>query len=172
MGDSKINKPKPSNVGKPAARKKARKFLLQAMYQWHITKTPINELEKQFRTDFDMKKADIEYFHDVLHGIPKYVTELDKYIEPYLERRVDELDPIELSVFRIAVYELTQRVDVPYKVVINEAIELAKLFGATDSHKYVNGVLDKLAQKLRVMEFKKKGKDSPEAPPSKQEPSK
>jgi len=150
------NKPKPSNVGKPSARKKARKFLLQAMYQWQLSKTPINELEAQFRADFDMKKADIEYFHALIHGIPAHADSINQHIEPYLDRRVDELDPIELSIFRIAVYELTQRVDVPYKVVINEAVDLAKLFGATDSHKYINGVLDKVAQKLRVMEFKNK----------------
>ncbi|MBL4865840.1 MAG: transcription antitermination factor NusB [Pseudomonadales bacterium] len=160
MGDSQTKKLKPSNVGKPAARKKARRFLLQAMYQWQLAKTPIDELEEQFRTDFDMKKADIEYFHDVLQGIPQHVNDLDRHIEPYLDRRLDELDPIELGILRIAVYELTQRVDVPYKVVINEAVELAKLFGATDGHKYVNGVLDKLAQKLRVMEFKHNSKDS------------
>ena len=156
MADSQTNKPQISNVGKPSARKKSRKFLLQAMYQWQLAKTPISKLENQFRTDFDMKKADIEYFHDLLHGICKQTDVLDKAIEPYLDRRVDELDPIELGIFRIAVYELTQRVDVPYKVVLNEAIELAKLFGATESHKYVNGVLDKLAQKLRVAELKKK----------------
>jgi N utilization substance protein B len=139
---------------KPSARKKSRKFLLQALYQWQIAKTPVHELAAQFRTDFDMKKADLDYFHDLLTGITSQIGVLDKQVAPYLDRRLDELDHIELAIFRIATYELTQRVDVPYKVVINEAIELAKLFGATESHKYVNGVLDKVAQKLRVMEFK------------------
>jgi N utilization substance protein B len=154
MAEPEVNKPPAGNAGKPSARKKTRRFLLQAMYQWQMTKTPVNELETQFRTGYDMKKADVEYFHAVLHGICKQVNDLDEAIRPYLDRRVEELDPIELGVFRIAVYELTQRVDVPFKVVINEAIELAKLFGATESHKYVNGVLDKLAQKLRVAEIK------------------
>lgn len=161
MGDAPNNKLKPSNVGKPSARKKSRKFLLQAMYQWQLNKIPANELEDQFRIDFDMKKADIEYFHALLRGILLEVGVVDKHFEPYLDRRLDELDPIELSIFRIAAYELTQRVDVPYKVVINEAIELAKLFGATDSHKYVNGVLDKLAQKCRLRELKNSSQSTP-----------
>ncbi len=139
----------------PAARRKARRFSVQALYQWHMTGAPLNEIESQFRVDNDMRKTDVAYFHELLHEIPKCINELDDYFKPYLDRDISELDRVELAILRIGSYELSKRVDVPFKVVINEAIELAKYFGADESHKYVNGVLDKVAQKLRVVELKK-----------------
>lgn len=143
----------------PSARRKARRFAVQALYQWHIADDALSNIEVQFRTDNDMKKVDGDYFHELLHDIPKNLTQLDELFAPYLDRDVNQLDPIELAIFRIATYELTFRIDVPYKVVINEAIELAKVFGATDSHKYINGVVDKLALRLRSVEMKAKPKN-------------
>lgn len=138
---------------KPSARRKARKFATQALYQWQMTQHNLNEIETQFRVDNDMRKTDTQYFHELLHEVPGAVNELDSYFEPYLDRDKDELDKVELAILRIGTYELAKRIDVPYRVVINEGVELAKIFGATDSHKYVNGILDKVAQKLRLMEI-------------------
>ena len=138
----------------PSARRKARRFTVQALYQWQMTGTNLGEIETQFRVDNDMRKTDVAYFHELLHEIPKCINELDGYFGPYLDREIKDLDRVELAILRIGTYELSKRVDVPYKVAINEGIELAKYFGATESHKYVNGILDRVAQKLRVLEMK------------------
>ncbi|SIS86390.1 NusB antitermination factor [Thalassolituus maritimus] len=138
----------------PAARRKARRFALQALYQWQVSGSGLGDIEAEFRTDNDMSKVDDEYFHDILHGVPKEKSVLDDKIQPFLDRRLDELTPVELAILRLGAFEMCHRIDVPYKVVINEAIELAKTFGATDGHKYVNGVLDKLAQRERMVEIR------------------
>ncbi len=138
----------------PAARRKARRFALQALYQWQVSGSGLGDIEAEFRTDNDMSKVDDEYFHDILHGVPKEKCVLDEKIQPFLDRRIDELTPVELAILRLGAFEMCHRIDVPYKVVINEAIELAKTFGATDGHKYVNGVLDKLAQRERMVEIR------------------
>ena len=130
----------------PAARRKARHFAVQALYQWHVAGADLAKIEAEFRTDNDMSKVDVEYFHELLHGVPSEKSLLD--------RRLDEMTPVELAIVRLAAYELMRRIDVPYKVVINEAIELAKTFGATDSHKFINGVVDKLAQRERAVEIR------------------
>ena len=138
----------------PAARRKARRFTVQALYQWQMTGANIGEIETQFRVDNDMRKTDVAYFHELLHEIPKCVNELDDTFRPLLDRDIKELDKVELAILRIGTYELSKRPDVPFKVAINEGIELAKYFGATESHKYVNGILDKVAQRLRIVELK------------------
>lgn len=138
----------------PAARRKARRFTVQALYQWQMTGANIGEIEAQFRVDNDMRKTDVTYFHELLHEIPKCVNELDGIFKPLLDREIKDLDRVELAILRIGTYELCKRPDVPFKVAINEGIELAKYFGATESHKYVNGILDKVAQRLRVLEMK------------------
>ncbi|MFZ5603446.1 MAG: transcription antitermination factor NusB [Pseudomonadota bacterium] len=145
----------------PAARRKARRFTVQALYQWQMTGANIGEIETQFRTDNDMCKTDVAYFHELLHEIPKCVNELDETFRPLLDREIKDLDRVELAILRIGTYELSRRPDVPFKVAINEGIELAKYFGATESHKYVNGILDKVAQRLRVLEMKA-NRDKPE----------
>lgn len=149
----------------PAARRKARRFTLQALYQWQMTGANIGEIETQFRVDNDMRKTDVSYFHELLHEIPKCVNELDDAFRPLLDRELKDLDRVELAILRIGTYELSKRPDVPFKVAINEGIELAKHFGATDSHKYVNGILDKVAQRLRVLELKASKNPSPAANP-------
>lgn len=144
----------PASPGKPkaSARRKARSLALQALYGWHVADLPLSDIEAQYRTDNDFAKVDGAYFHELLTGVGKHLTELDESLATVLDRPVKELDPIELATLRIGVYELMHRIDVPYKVVINEGIELAKTFGATDGHKYVNGILDKLAPRLRSAE--------------------
>ena len=139
----------------PATRRKARHFGMQALYQWKMTGSSLNEIEAEFHVDNDMTHTDTDYFHELVHEIPSKISEIDTAYEPYLQEcSVDELDPITLSLLRLATYEFMYRVDVPYKVVINEAVELAKSFGATDGHKYVNGVVDKIAQQVRTVEVK------------------
>lgn len=141
-----------TNSSSPSARRKARRFALQALYQWQLAGADLSEIELQFRADNDMKKVDREYFHDLLHGVPAHVDTLDEALQPVLDRKVKELSQVEKAILRIGVFELLHRPDVPYRVVVNEGIELAKLFGAEESFKYVNGVLDKIARKHRRLE--------------------
>lgn len=143
-----------ADAGRPkaSARRKARSFALQALYSWQIADMPLSDIEAQFRTDNDFKKVDGAYFHELLTGVPRNLDEIDGHLATVIDRPVKEVDPIELAILRIGVYELLKRIDVPYKVVINEGIEMAKIFGATDGHKYINGILDKLAPTLRSVE--------------------
>lgn len=138
----------------PYARHKARKLAVQALYQWQISQSHPTEILTQYRQDQDFKKVDAEYFEELFQNITQSCDELDEKFKPYLDRKFEELDPIELAILRLSTYELLKRIDIPYKVVINESIELAKVFGANESHKYVNGVVDKTAQDLRKMEMK------------------
>jgi transcription antitermination protein NusB len=137
---------------KPAARRRAREMALQGVYSWMLSNNDVASIELNLATTNEMGKVDMPYFQELLQGSIKQVADLDVAIKPYLGRLPEELDPIEKAILRIATYELTQRIDVPYKVVINEAIELAKVFGAEESHKFVNGVLDKAVRTLRKYE--------------------
>lgn len=138
---------------KPASRHKARHYAMQALYQWYMTGYDLSEIESQFRADYDFKKVDLAYFQDILHQAPANMSEVEAAFTPYLDRELSELDPIELSLLRLGGYELLKRIDVPYKVVINEAVSLAKKFGASEGHKFINGVLDKVARDVRVVEL-------------------
>jgi transcription antitermination protein NusB len=135
-----------------AARSRARRRALQALYAWQLSGSHMNAVIEQFRHEQDMEVADLDYFEDLLHGVEKHVDELDAVLRPYLDREMGEVDPIERAALRLAAYELKHRPDVPYRVVINEAIEVTKRFGADHGHSYVNGVLDKLAGELRAPE--------------------
>jgi N utilization substance protein B len=135
-----------------AARSRARRRALQALYAWQLSGSHMNAVIEQFRHEQDMEVADLDYFEDLLHGVEQHVAELDASLRPYLDREVAEVDPIERAALRLAAYELKYRPDVPYRVVINEAIEVTKRFGADHGHSYVNGVLDKLAGELRSAE--------------------
>lgn len=137
---------------RPADRRKARSLALQALYQRHFSDSPISQIEAEFVTDNDMEKLDGAYFRELLKGVDRARADLDRQFEPLLDRPVSELDPIELSILRIGTYELMNRVDVPYRVVVNEGIELAKRFGGTDGHKYINSILDRLCPRLRPAE--------------------
>lgn len=146
---------KPAMSSKTAKRREARVKAMQALYQWHMAGQSLNEIEAQFRVDNDFAQLDGAYFHELFNGAARNRPEIDQSIEPLLDRPLLELDPVELSILRLSAYELMQRTDVPYRVVINEGIELAKTFGATDGHKFVNGVLDRLAPRLRPAETRK-----------------
>ncbi len=132
-------------------RRRARECAVQAIYSWQVSKNDLSEIEASFMAEQDMKGVDKKYFRELLHGVISHSSELDKKMESFLnERSLDELGFVEHAILRIAVYELLKREDVPYKVVINEAIDLTKTFGAEDSHKFINGVLDKVAPTIRT----------------------
>lgn len=134
---------------KPAARRRARECAVQALYSWQLSHNDIADIEYQFLAEQDVKDVDILYFRELLAGVATNSAYLDGLMTPYLSRQLGELGQVEKAVLRIALYELAKRADVPYKVAINEAIEMAKTFGAEDSHKFVNGVLDKAAPQIR-----------------------
>ena len=142
---------------KIAHRKKARSLLVQALYQWQISDYPVNDIEAQYRTD-NVGKIDWDYFHELFVGIVSSVEDLDNIFTPFLDREISQINPIELAILRLGAFELSQRIDIPYRVVINVCIELAKKYGATDSHKYVNGVMDKMARKIRSVEINARAK--------------
>ncbi len=152
---------RPPSAGQQA-RRAARELAVQGLYQWHMTGKSASAIESEFRSqqpDDDledhenwakvMQIADLALFHELLHNVVRFRDDLDASISP-----VAELDPIELAILRLGAYELSRRLDVPYRVAINEGVELAKSFGATDGHKYVNGILDKLAARLRSAEVR------------------
>ena len=136
------------------ARTRARRTAVQALYQWDLGKQALGDIEAQFCEAQDMRKVDVAYFSKLLHQVAARVDELDAHMAPFLDRPVRQLGPVERAILRIGVYELAYRPELPWKVVINEGIELAKMFGAEQSHKYVNGILDKLAAQLRTVEIK------------------
>ncbi|SUU97684.1 transcription antitermination factor NusB [Avibacterium paragallinarum] len=135
-------------VKKPSPRRRARECAVQALYSWHLSQNPIDEVELAFVSEQDMNGVDMPYFRKLLRQTAENIDAVEASVAPYLDRSLEELDPIERAILRLAVYELRFELDVPYKVVINEAIEVAKVFGADDSHRYVNGVLDKVAAAL------------------------
>ncbi|MGB0466272.1 MAG: transcription antitermination factor NusB [Pontibacterium sp.] len=135
-------------------RRSARSFALQALYQWQLAGQAVNEIDAQFRVDNDMSNTDVQLFSELLRGVSARKSELDERYSPFLDRDLNDLDPVELTVLRIGAYELMHRIEVPYRVAINESVELAKTFGATESHRYVNGILDKLAQRVRMAEIR------------------
>lgn len=134
---------------KPAARRRARECAVQALYSWQISKNDIADVEYQFLSEQDVKDVDISYFRELLSGVATNAEYLDGLMAPVLSRQLEELGQVERAVLRISLFELSKREDVPYKVAINEGIELAKTFGAEDSHKFVNGVLDNVAPTIR-----------------------
>ena len=135
-----------------AQRRKARHYGLQALYQWSLSGASPSDIEAEFRVDNDFQHTDGEYFNALLCGVIADVEALELVFEPALDRGLDDLDPIERNLLRLGTFELRDRIDVPYKVVISEAVALAKKFGATDSHRYINGVLDKISRELRTVE--------------------
>jgi N utilization substance protein B len=145
---------------KAAARGRARRIAMQALYQWHMTDNALNVIESECHVENDMQAVDTEYFSEIFRGVAKDKTDLDGAFSPFLVGvSFDKLDPISLAVLRLATFELKHRIDVPYRVVINEAINLTKKYGAADSHKFVNGVLDKVAPLLREAEVKANNKN-------------
>ncbi len=138
------------------ARTNARKAAVQALYQWQMAGQDLKEIERQFLEEERLKDAQKSYFVELFYGVPKNLDAIDQVLSEFVDRPVDTIDPVERAILRIGVYELLHRLDMPYKVVLNEGINLAKHFGADGSHKYVNGILDKVAQQKRAMEIKAK----------------
>jgi N utilization substance protein B len=133
-------------------RRRSREFALQGLYQWQLAKTEPAAIARQMADAKGFDKIDAEYFKSLLEGAIAAAPELEVAIAPLLDREIGRLSPVERSILLLAGYELAHRPDVPYRAVINEAIELAKSYGGTDGHKFVNGVLDKLAASLRAAE--------------------
>ncbi|MTW09312.1 transcription antitermination factor NusB [Pseudoduganella eburnea] len=134
-------------------RHRAREFALQGLYQWLLNNEEATKVVNNIRGAHGFDKADGEYFADLLRGTIKQSVELREVFTPLVDRGIGELSPIEHAVLLIGAYELKNHIEIPYRVVINEAVELTKSFGGIDGHKYVNGVLDKLAAQLRADEF-------------------
>lgn len=134
-------------------RHNARHFAVQAMYQWQIAGAPITDIEQEFLLHHIAdKKIDMEYFKELIRGIPTQVDEIDAAIKPFLKRSMSEIDPVELAVLRLATYEILKRPDVPYRVIINEALQLTKKFGSVEGYKFINGMLDRIAKANRTTE--------------------
>lgn len=137
----------------PRARANSRRNAVQALYQWAMSEANYKDVLIEYTEDASkLKKADVEYFRTLFKGAAEDIEAIDISISEFTDRKLEELDPVEHAVLRMGCYELKHHIEVPYRVVINEAVELAKLFGAEDSHKYVNGIMDKLAQDLRSAE--------------------
>lgn len=137
----------------PAARSRSRRRALQAVYAWQISHTPVDKVLEQFSNEQDMEVADLAYFEDLVRGVISSHKQLDEALSAYVDRSMEQVDPIERAVLRLAAFELRDRLDVPYRVVINEAIEIAKRFGSDHGHTYVNGVLDQAAGHWRSAEI-------------------
>lgn len=137
-------------------RSQARRYALQALYQWQVTGQGIADIEQQFLENEELAKCDVGLFVELLRGVPEHLEQLDEAIDPLLDRPIRQVDPVERAVLRIGTFELIHHLDIPYKVVINEAVELTKVFGAEQGHRYINGVLDKLCQQLRSVEVGKR----------------
>ncbi len=144
-----------SEVPNPTAsqRHRAREALVQALYQWEVSGYSMIEVSAIFRADHDLKRADIPFFNEALTAIDRSHDYLVDLLKPCLSRDFSELTPIERNILLLGAYELSSRIDIPFKVVISEAVALSKKFGATDGYKFVNGVLDQLAARMRTFEM-------------------
>ncbi len=137
-----------------AGRHKARHYAVQALYEWAVSGNSPADIERQFREDFEFRGTDLEYFQELVHGVPGCASDLDDLFVPFLDIELDKLGPVERAVLRIATWELRERLDVPWRVVLDEAVSLTRKFGATDSHRFVNAVLDRVARELRPVEIR------------------
>ncbi len=133
-------------------RRKSREAALQGLYQWKLSGAEADAIESHLRFEGDFSKLDEAYFSNLLKGAISESQRLVEELQPHLDRPFSELSPVEASILLLASFELVHQPEIPYRVVINEAVELAKRYGGTDGHKYVNGVLDKLASRLRPFE--------------------
>lgn len=131
------------------ARSLARRAAVQALYQWQIGQQNLSDIEAQFMLDHALDRADLPYFRELLHQIPAQLDDIERCLTPVLDRPLAEIDPVECAILRIGAYELSTHPELPYRVIINEAVQLAKRFGGDLGYKYVNGVLDKIARSLR-----------------------
>ena len=150
--DKKTNKPAAKRAPAKSARRRAREAALQGLYQWLLAGEDAGVIDAHMREQDGFNKADQAHYDALLHGCVQEAADLDAVLARHVDRKTTELSPIEHAVLMIGAYELKHCIDIPYKVAINEAVELAKSFGGTDGHKYVNGVLDRAAVDLRPLE--------------------
>lgn len=134
------------------SRNKARQAAVQALYQWQVTGQAPVDIERLFISDQNLSGVDTDYFRELVREVPAQLALIDAALSPHLGREIDAVDPVERAILRIGAYEFAARTEIPYRVVLNEAVELAKIFGADQGHKYINGVLDKVAAQLRAPE--------------------
>ena len=134
-------------------KRRARKLALQALYQWALSGTDLIEIEAQYRANTNMDKVDGEYFARLLHEIPRQLTTIQDALLVFLDRPLVQVSPIELTILRICGYELLFCPELPYKVILDESVMLNREFGSEDGHRYVNGVLNQLAKKVRTIEI-------------------
>ena len=134
------------------ARRRARRALVQAVYGWQMTQADAHEIEAEFLAGDALTKADTSFFHEMLAGVLLDSATLDALLAEVIDRKLEALDKVELAILRLGTFELRERIDVPYRVVISEYVDLTKTFGAEDGYKFVNAALDKLAQSLRSVE--------------------
>jgi N utilization substance protein B len=136
------------------ARRRSRELALQGLYQWFLNPVPIGEVDAHIREAPGFQKADFTHYESLLHGVIRNLQSLTQQIEPFVDRPWEDLSPVEKAVLVLGTHELNVHIDIPYRVVINEAVELTKTFGGTDAFKFVNGVLDKVALTAREIEIK------------------
>ena len=141
------------NHGVKGGRHRARRLAVQALYQWQLTRQAPADIERTFLADDSLKDIDMEYFRHLIREIPEHIPQLDRHITPHIDRGIAEIDPVERAILRLGAFELEFHPEIPYRVVLNEAVELAKTFGAEQGHKYVNAVLDRVALGLRAQEI-------------------
>lgn len=153
---SEVKKPESKSVAK--ARGKARRLAMQAIYQWQMTGDSITDIKQQFVEANTITSStaaiDAEYFSQLVSGVASSISELDPLLEKNMTRSMESVDPVERSILRLATFEFVNRLDVPYRVVLNEAVNITKEFCSEKSHTFVNAVLDKVAQEIRHIEFK------------------
>lgn len=135
-------------------KRRARRLALQALYQWQMTEQEPYEVEAQFRAVKNLDRVDVTYFSEVFKGIIEHTEELDRLFIEYLDREINALNPVELAIIRIGTYELAYSLELPWRVVLDEAVNMGREYGSTDGHKYVNGVLNQVAHKVRAVEIK------------------
>lgn len=134
-------------------KRRARKLAVQALYQRLISRDELSEIEAQFRAIHVSENVDLDYFCRLFYGVSEKIVKLDQAFEPFLDRTIDSINPIELTILRLGVFELTDALEVPYRVILDESVTLAKTFGAKDGHRYVNGVLNQVAKQVRSVEI-------------------
>ena len=140
-------------MSKTKAKQKARKLSLQALYSWDMSGIDLQTIEVNFHTENDMSKVDTDLFKSLLYEVPKNLEKINEAYQPHLDREQEQLDPVSRAILRISTYELLFSIEVPYKVAINEGVNLAKTFGPTDAYKFINGVLDQVAAQSRAVEI-------------------
>jgi len=141
-----------SQKGLAKARGKSRRLAMQAVYQWQMTGDNITDIKQQFFDENNMSQLDAEFFSELVSGVASSISDLDVLLEKYMSRSAESVDPVERSILRLATYEFLNRFDVPYRVVLNEAVNITKEYCAENSHTFVNAVLDKVAKEVRHLE--------------------